>query len=333
MKSKNNGKILPLFVIMNTMMRRYIALCIVLLSLLTANAQYDVHFTHFREVENFYNPAAMNRDDRLNVTGSFSMQMAGYTHAPVSMYIGANSVLPMDRHRHSAGAGLFNETIGLFSSKRLTIDYAYKIGMGKGWMNIGILGGVMSQEFNGGKVKAETPADPAFPQAKEKGTVADLGAGVLYVRGDLYLGASAQHINSPHVEFGKADGQQTTMDISPMFYMTGGYNIHTNNPLFEVQPCFMLSSDVDSFRADLSARASYQYDSTRLYAGLTWSPDISFTILIGGSYGNLTAGYAYEVFTCGVGYLNGSHDLMVNWQKEVDFFKKGKNSHKSVRYL
>ena len=44
-------------------------------------AQTDAHFNHFLEVENFYNPAAMNRNGRTNVVGSLSMQMAGYTHA------------------------------------------------------------------------------------------------------------------------------------------------------------------------------------------------------------------------------------------------------------
>ncbi len=296
-------------------------------------SQTDAHFTHFSEVENFYNPAAMNRDSKLNVVGSLAMQMRGYTNAPVSMFIGANTALPFGKQRNAFGVGLFNETIGLFTNRRLLFDYAYKIGIGKGWMNIGVQGGVMSEEFNGGKLKAETQNDPAFPAGQERGTVGDLGAGVLYVKGDWYLGASAQHLNFPHVEFGKDKGKTAYMDIKPTFYLNGGCNIGLRNPLLSVQPCFLVESDLDFTRVDLSVRGSYQYDATLIYLGATYSPGISFTTMVGGKLRDVLIGYAYEFYTSGVGALNGSHDLMVKWQTDVDFFKKGKNVHKSVRYL
>lgn len=73
---------------MNTMKRFVSVTMLLCLALLPqVKAQTDAHFTHFSEVENFYNPAAMNRNTKLNVTGSLAMQMAGYTHAPVSMFI------------------------------------------------------------------------------------------------------------------------------------------------------------------------------------------------------------------------------------------------------
>jgi type IX secretion system PorP/SprF family membrane protein len=275
----------------------------------------------------------MNRDSRMNVVGSLAMQMAGYTNAPVSMYIGANTAIPFGKLRNSVGVGLFNETIGLFTNRRLLFDYAYKAVIGKGWMNIGVQAGVMSEEFNGGKLKTETPNDPAFPTGNERGTVGDLGAGILYVRGEWWAGASAQHLNFPHVELGKTEGKITEMDIKPTLYLTSGCNIGLRNPLLSVQPCFLVESDLDFYRVDLSVRGSYMFDSTLLYAGVTYSPGISVTAMVGGKVMDVLIGYAYEFYTSGVGALNGSHDLMISWQTDVDFFKKGKNVHKSVRYL
>ena len=325
---------MPLLKLMNTM-KRHVSLILILSLVLSTQvrAQSDAHFTHFREVENFYNPAAMNRNTRMNVVGSLAMQMAGYTNAPVSMYIGANTAVPFGKMRNSVGVGLFNETLGLFTNRRLLFNYAYKIGMGKGWMNIGIQGGVMSEEFNGGKLKLETSNDPAFPTGNERGTVGDLGAGLFYSRGEWYLGASAQHLNFPHVEFGKTQGKTAEMDIKPTLYLTGGCNIALRNPLLLVQPCFLVESDLDFYRVDISVRGSYQYDSALLYIGSTYSPGISVTAMVGGKVRDVLIGYAYEFYTGGVGALNGSHDLMVSWQTDVDFFKKGKNVHKSVRYL
>ena len=319
---------------MNTM-KRFVSITMSLCLLLSfkAQAQTDAHFNYFVEVENFYNPAAMNRDGRANVAGSLSMQMAGYSNAPVSMFIGANTALPFDKQRHAVGAGLFNETLGLFTNRRLLLDYSYKIGMKRGWMNVGIQGGVMSEEFNGGRLKLENQNDPAFPTGQERGTVGDLGAGVLYVNGPWWVGASAQHLNFPHVEFGKTQGKTTEMDILPTYYLTGGCNIALRNPLLSVQPALLVESYLDFCRVDLSVRGTYQYDSYLLYLGATYSPGTSVSVMVGGKLRDVLIGYAYEFYTNGVGALNGSHDLMVNWQTEVDFFKKGKNVHKSVRYL
>ena len=238
-------------------------------------AQSDAHFNNFLEVENFYNPAAMNRNSRTNVVGALSMQMAGYTNAPVSMFIGANMPIPLGKQKNSLGVGLFNETLGLFTNRRLLFDYAYKIGMGKGWMNIGVQGGVMSEEFNGGRLKMETQNDPAFPTGNERGTVGDLGAGILYVNGEWWAGASAQHLNFPHVEFGKTQGKNIEMDIKPTLYLTGGCNIGLRNPLLSVQPCFLVESDIDFWRVDMSVRGYYQYETTLLYMGATYSPGVS----------------------------------------------------------
>jgi len=319
---------------MNTMKRPVlitISLCLILSARMMA--QSDAHFNYFVEVENFYNPAAMNRDGHANVVGSLSMQMAGYSNSPVSMFIGANTALPFDKQRHALGVGLFNETLGLFTNRRLLFDYSYKIGMKKGWMNVGVQGGVMSEEFNGGKLKLENQNDPAFPTGQERGTVADLGVGVLYARDIWYAGASAQHINYPHVEFGKNQGKTAQMDIKPTLYLTGGCNIALKNPLLSVQPACLVESDLDFCRVDLSLRGTYSYDATMFYLGATYSPTVSVSVMVGGKLRDVLIGYAYEFYTNGVGALNGSHDLMVSWQTDVDFFKKGKNVHKSVRYL
>ncbi|HBA13337.1 MAG TPA: hypothetical protein DCW98_05105 [Bacteroidales bacterium] len=300
----------------------------------SVKAQYDIHFAHFWAVKPFYNPAGMSWNGQLNVAGALSMQMAGYRRAPVSMYLGADTELPFDRGRHSGGAGLFNETIGLFTNRRMFFNYGYRFHLGrKGWLNIGLQGGVMSMEFDGTRIDAETSGDPAFPTSRERGSTGDLGAGLMYSGNEWYLGLSAQHLNIPHIEFGKGVGKRSEMDIKTTFYMNSGYNIQLKNPFISLQPCILVQSDLDFFRTDLSARATYEYDSFLFYGGLTWSPGVSIAVLAGGRYKGVLIGYAYELYTGDIGYLNGSHDLVVSWQTDIDFFGRGRNAHKSVRYL
>ena len=47
----------------------------------------------------------------------------------------------------------------------------------------------------------------------------------------------------------------------------------------------------------------------------------------------INVGYAYEMFTSQIGAGHGNHSLIVGYQMDLDFFKKGKNRHKSIRIL
>jgi type IX secretion system PorP/SprF family membrane protein len=316
------------------MFQRKLTVFLVLLGFsVVGRAQYDTHFTHYWAVENFYNPAAMNRNDKMNIVGSYAMQMAGYTRAPNTMYFGANTVLPYGGGRHSGGAGLLNENIGLFKHKRLFMNYAFKFPLKNGWINVGAGVGVIGESFESSDLETTDPNDPAFPKGNENGTTGDISAGLLYVRKNIYLSASAQHLNSPMVKYGKEGGKLAELEISPSIYFGGGCNIQLTNPLLSVQPCFQVMSDLDFWRTDVTVRAKYEYESTMFYGGLTYSPGVSVTVLVGGKIRKVLVGYAYEIFTDNVGYQNGSHDLIISYSMDVDFFKKGKNVHKSVRYL
>lgn len=312
--------------------RKYFLIALLSVSI-NVFAQYDAHFSHYWAVENLYNPAAMNKNSQLNITGSYAMQMAGYTRAPGSMYFGANTVLPFDRARHSGAVILMNENIGLFSHKRLLVNYAYKVKIGKGWLNIGAQGGVMSEGFDNSELELIDKNDPAFPTSGQEGSGADIGAGLYYYNRGYYIGLAATHLNSPRIYYSKDGNKSAYLDIKPAFYSMGGCNIQLNNPLLSLQPCFMVATDTDYTRIDLTLRGRYEYESATFSGGLTYSTGTSVTVLLGGKYKQVTIGYAYELFTSGVGAINGSHDLVVSYSMDVDFFKKGKNVHKSVRFL
>jgi len=298
-----------------------------------AQAQYDVHFTHYWAVANLYNPAAMNLNDKLNLTGSYALQMAGYTNAPSTMYFGANMVLPVEGKKQAGGVALLNETIGLFTHRRLLLNWSYKLKLGQGWMNVGLQGGVFSEAFDYSDLKTIDSNDPAFPTSDEEGTAFDLGAGLYYRRGPVYAGLAVQHITEPVVTYGKEGTSGVELSIPRSFYFMGGCNIGLRNPLLQLQPTVQMCSELNMYRVDMTCRCNYTYQGNTFYAGLGYSPKTSVTVLLGGKIRGVTVGYAYELFTQGVGALNGSHDLLVSYQMDVDLFKKGRNVHKTVRYL
>jgi superfamily II DNA/RNA helicase len=69
------------------------------------------------------------------------------------------------------------------------------------------------------------------------------------------------------------------------------------------------------------------------YGGVGYSPTNSFAVLLGGDIGGVSVGYAYEAYTSALGAANGSHELVLGFQTDLNLFKKGKNKHKSVRIL
>lgn len=298
-----------------------------------AFAQYDVHFTHYWELDNFYNPAAMNKDKQLRIVATYSQQFAGYEHSPGTMFAGANTVLPWGDGKQSGGICLMNETIGLFTHRRMIVNYGYKFRLAKGTLNAAGQVGLMNEMFRSGGLDVIDADDPAFPTSDESGSGVDFGAGLYYQTRYLYAGISSQHLNSPTVTYGKGSGKNAELDITPAFYFQGGGNIQLRNPLLSLQPSVQLATDLGTMRIDLTLRGTYQYQSNSFYGGLSYSPGTSVTFLVGGCFRKVLVGYAYELFTNGIGWQTGSHDIILGYRMDVDFFKKGKNIHKSVRYL
>ena len=70
-----------------------------------------------------------------------------------------------------------------------------------------------------------------------------------------------------------------------------------------------------------------------MYAGLGYSPTNSVTVFIGGQFHGIMVGYSYEAYTRAISIGNGSHELHVGYQTDIDFGKKGRNKHQSVRLL
>ena len=92
-------------------------------------------------------------------------------------------------------------------------------------------------------------------------------------------------------------------------------------------------TDGVAYRADVTARLQYNHENRDMYAGVSYSPTNSVTFLIGGRFQGINVGYSYEVYTGAISPVNGSHELFVGYQQDINLYKKGKNKHKSVRYL
>ena len=302
---------------------------ILLLATSRAGAQYDVSFSHYWDLEPYFNPGAVGKQQKLNIAAAYAMSFAGFENNPRSMYVGADMPLYFLKNYHGVGLSLLNDQIGLFTHQRLAVQYAYKHRLFGGMLSAGVQLGLLSEGFDGSKVDVEDSGDPALATSDVNGSAFDVGFGLYYSRGPWYVGVSAQHITSPLV----ALGETSELQIDPTFYLTGGYNINLRNPFLTIHPSVLVRTDGVEWRGDVSGRLVYTNDKKVMYGGVSYSPTNSVTVLVGGSFHGVHIGYSYEVYTSGISIGNGSHELIIGYQMDVNLFKKGRNKHKSVRIL
>jgi len=217
----------------------------------------------------------------------------------------------------------------LFSHKRFGLQYAYQPELFGGRLGLGVHLAMLSEKFDGSKVELVDTQDPLFTTAPVNGSGFDIGLGLYYRRADWYAGFSVMHMNAPHIEL----GEKNELDISATYYLTGGYNIRLNHPFLSVQTSVLGRTDGVAYRADVSGRLVYSHEKRKLYGGLSYSPTNSVTVQIGGVIRGVRLGYSYEIYTSSVGVGNGSHELFIGYQTDINLHKKGRNLHKSVRIL
>ena len=307
----------------------YILFIVVLLMATPAKAQYDPSFSHYWGMETSFNPAAAGKESVLNVAGAYNMTLTGFENNPKTMFAGADMPFYFLRSYHGVGAQFVNDQIGLFSHKKFALQYAFRFKLFGGMLGVGAHLGMLSESFDGSKVDTETPNDPAFPSSEVTGSGLDLGAGLYYRHGPWYAGLSVMHANAPEMEL----GERQTFKVDQTFYLTGGYNIKLRNPFLTIHPSVLCRYDGVGYRADVTGRVKYTNDKKVMWAGLGYSPTNSVTVMLGGNFHGISLGYSYEIYTSAISIGNGSHELFIGYQTDLNLQKKGRNKHKSVRIL
>jgi type IX secretion system PorP/SprF family membrane protein len=296
---------------------------------LKMQAQYDVSFSHYFDMEPSFNAAAVGKESKINVAVDYAMDLAGFEHNPQTMYAAADMPFYFLKTYHGAGLQFMNDKLGLFSHQRLMLQYALKFKLFKGTLSAGVTAGLLSETFDGTEVDVEDSSDPAFTSSKLEGNAFDLGVGLYYTHRNWYVGVSAQHLTSPCVSL----GERNELQVDPTFYLTGGYNIKLRNPFLTIKSSVLGRTDGVAYRADVTGRLVYTNESKMMYAGVSYSPTNSVTVLLGGNFHGIMLGYSYEMYTSAINPGNGSHEIFLGYQVDINLTKKGKNRHQSVRIL
>ena len=236
--------------------------------------------------------------------------------------------------RHGMGAGFMNDKIGFFSTKRMWVQYAYHHPFGKkNILSIGVKLALLANSFNGTDVElGEGSSDELVPTSDVNGTAFDMDLGLRYERKDVwYAGVSVMHLMSPAVSLGEE--KEFQVKSVPTIYASGGHRLKFRQPEFSLRTAAMFRTDMQTWRADVSGRLCYDGEKGKMYAGLNYSPMVSVALLLGFTFHDVNIGYSYEMYTGGIAVQNGTHEIHIGYQMELNLTKKGKNKHQSVRWL
>lgn len=302
---------------------------LLLLSFVKVRAQYDAAFSHYWSMQPFYNPASAGKDSKIHINAAYAMSLVGFTNNPKTMYIGADMPFYFLKTYHGVGLGLVNDQIGLFKHQNINVAYSFGTRLWGGMLRLGVQAGMITENYDGSKLDVEDANDKALVSSSLTGHGLDIGVGLYYMYKDWYGGFSSQHVNAPLVGLGETN----EISIGRSYYFLGGGNIKLNNPFFTIQPSVILRTDFVAYKPEITARVVYTNESKRLEGGLSVSPGTSVTLLVGGDFHGINLGYSYEAYTSALSVGNGSHEIKIGYDIDVNLFKKGKNLHKSVRLL
>lgn len=334
----------------NYLFHRILALLLAVWAVaLSSSAQTDAQLTHYFEVPNYYNPAAIGTTDYIKIRGGARLQWIGIDNAPTTLLLTGNMPLKLFGKRFGVGLVAQTESMGLYKNITVGLQLGYKFKLWKGEFTVALQPGVFNEAFKGSKVfipdddDFHTSTDEAIPTNDVAGTVFDLGIGAWYVHPKFYAGLSLTHAMSPTVTF-SADsgsgesaseaetGKKFQFQALRSLYFIGGSNIPIKNTLFEVMPSVMVMSDFTFTTGQATVRARY---NKFLTAGIGYRYDDAISAMLAVEFKGFYLGYSfdYSLHSAIAKASSGSHEIFAGYQLKLNLGEKNKNKHKSIRLM
>lgn len=313
--------------------RLFTIIFLLLIGFTEVHAQWDAQISQYWRVKPFFNPSFAGETDSIQLTALHRQQWVGISGAPKTFIVTANMPFNFMERKHGVGLMMMTESIGLFKNSTMSGQYVYKKKIKKNLLNIGLQINISNLSFKASDIvipesNDHEQGDDAIPTgSSESSSTFDGGIGASWIGPKYYVGLSASHLWEPSF---RLDENRSTY-LARTYYLTAGYNIGFRNPLYELQPSFLLKSDAITTQLDVTARIVY---NKMFNGGISWRKDDGFIFLLGVTFKSFDAGYAYDLSTSQISRVsNGSHEFFVRYNMPINLDKTKKNKHKSVRVL
>jgi type IX secretion system PorP/SprF family membrane protein len=312
-----------------------ISILIVLLVSVGLHAQQAPAFTHYRDAQMLYNPAFAGMREGICVNGIFRQQWAGFKDyetnknaAPEDYLVTVDSPIRF-LHGGFGGAIIQDKATYNWGDISLILAYSYHAELAFGTLGIGLGIDLINRSIDGSMYKPVTDGDPTILTSSQGDMRFDANAGLYFKSADrYYVGFSINNLlKSTFIKLDPEGKGEISTDRT--LYLIGGYNFFLpNNPRFEIEPSFLIQSDLVSTQYNLSGIVNY---NARFWGGLNYRFGESVGVLVGMHFKDLGIGYSYDVNTMRLG-VPGSHEISISYCFKIKG-DKSRTSYKNTRYL
>ena len=278
-------------------------------------AQQDAQFTQYMYNGMYYNPAFAGKEGGFRFSALHRSQWQNYSTnsgqagAPVTQLISAQGNL--EGKNIGYGLTIVNDQIGATGNLEVNLQGAYHRKINRSTLSLGAYVGMFSSSLNYDELIVVNP-EPNLPSGgKESQTNLNFGAGLLFDRGNYYIGLSSRHLNEPVFDFGDGSYENQLKNHS---YLLLGYRFRPIGQL-SIEPSFLLKSvSFNNFSYDVSVIATHQ---NKISGGLAFRGEESVSLILGYSLlkdNSLKLGYAFDLVISGVeAKAPTSHELMLRY--------------------
>lgn len=293
-----------------------LAVFVILITVIDANAQQDPHYTQYMYNMNVINPAYAGSKENLSFGLLNRRQWVGIEDAPTTYSLSGS--LPVGKNV-GAGLSIINDKIGPVEETNVYADLSYTLQLeGDHRLAFGVKGGVTMHRIDFNTIYPTLPnlGDGVFGSGDPKSSIMNIGTGLFYYTNKYYLALSIPNmLRSKYLNY---DGKQFGSEV-PHYFLTGGY-VFDINPNVKFKPFFMVKSS-------FGVRPSFDLNSNFLFndkfeAGLSYRFQDSFGAMV--NYAilpELRIGYAYDHIVSNLNISTpSSHEIIILF--DLNFPKK-----------
>jgi type IX secretion system PorP/SprF family membrane protein len=261
------------------------------------------------------NPSYAGNRGALNVATFFRKQWVGVAGSPVTMTLAADA--PLLDSKLGVGLIITNDKIGVTKETQFHTSYAYKIGLSKGTLSLGLGAGLITTNTAWSELIALDPGDEIFLTDSKVFVVPDFSFGAYYSYNNYFAGFSVPRLLGYKFDFNR---NKYSMKFNPGQYyylLNTGYVFDLNDKIKLFPSTLITFSPGEKLLYDINAHVNL-YD--RLWTGLSYRSNRSVAALLQFSVNNqLKVAYTYDFDFGKLGrYSNGSHEIMLRYEFRWD---------------
>lgn len=307
------------------MMKKYsLVIVFIFFSNIFLFGQFNPRYSFLEATLSNNNPGVVGFGQGICATALSRNQWLGLDGAPKTTLFAVNSPLRLIGVPGGVGISLYDDKAGLAHNFNIKAQYSLHTYIAGAQVGIGVGAGLTNLSYSGTWTAPDgAEGDISIPTTGEARLAFDLQTGLFFIKDNLNLGVSIDHLTSPNINF----YQKNPPFLARHFYLYGSYFIDISAININLIPRIQIITDASDFQLVTNLIAKY---NNKFFGGLSYNfGDVS--LLAGFSFlDGLELGLTYGIATNKIAKF--SSEVFIRYCFDIQKDKKPR-SYKSVRFL